>query len=119
MSMSQCCSMTPCDCGYAYRQWERARVVALRDLLNQVLAEELSENTTLSNKHVFEIEEADRQALVLAIAKLTISRPGWNAMLRRIAESLSGAAMFDEFVSHGPEILDASGLDPASEVSND
>lgn len=54
--------------------------------------------------HTFEIEEADRQAIVLALAKLTFTRPGWRWYLRTIAESLSAAEMFDESVEHGPDV---------------
>lgn len=52
----------------------------------------------------YEIREEDRQAIVLAVAKLSISRPGWTMMLREIAEgTFKAGAMFDEFVSMGPD----------------
>lgn len=43
------------------------------------------------------IEEGDRQAILLAIAELALSRPGWDYMLAKIADSLDGRHMFDEF----------------------
>lgn len=54
--------------------------------------------------YTFEIEDADRQALVLALAKLTFTRPGWREYMRTIAERLSSTAMFDEFVEQGPDV---------------
>ncbi len=52
----------------------------------------------------YEIEEGDRQAIVLALAKLSLTRPGWLDMLRGLAENtFHGGAMFDEFASHGPD----------------
>lgn len=70
--------------------------------------------------HTVELEEADRQAIVLALAKLTFTRPGWRWYLRTIAERLSAVTMFDESVEQGPEVkLDvervAQRLDPGSE----
>jgi hypothetical protein len=50
----------------------------------------------------FEIEEMDRQAILLALAKLSLTRPGWHpACLSRIADKLGGRAMYEEFRSHG------------------
>jgi hypothetical protein len=48
-------------------------------------------------EHTFEIPEEDRQAVVLAIAKLSLERPGWLEYLREIAGRLRGEAMFDDF----------------------
>jgi hypothetical protein len=42
-------------------------------------------------------EESDRQAVLLALAELALSRPGWNDMLRRIATTLAGEGLYDEF----------------------
>jgi hypothetical protein len=43
-------------------------------------------------------EEEERQAILLALAELALSRPGWNDYcLRPIAEKLNGAAMFEAF----------------------
>lgn len=51
-----------------------------------------------------ELEEGDRQAIILALAKLSLSRPGWHAAcLSRIAEQLSGLQMYEQFRAHGPE----------------
>jgi hypothetical protein len=43
----------------------------------------------MSNQH-FTIEESDRQAIVLALAMLSLQRPGWDWMLGGIAEKLGG-----------------------------
>ena len=48
----------------------------------------------------FTIEESDRQAIVLALAMLSLQRPGWDWMLGGIAEKLGGVVegryMYDE-----------------------
>jgi hypothetical protein len=43
------------------------------------------------------IEEGDRQMMLLAIAELALSRPGWDETLGRLAEVLGDRAMFAEF----------------------
>jgi hypothetical protein len=42
-------------------------------------------------------EESDRQAMLLALAELALSRPGWDYMLRKIAARLDGEDLYDEF----------------------
>lgn len=39
-------------------------------------------------RHTFTIEEADRQALVLALALLALHRPGWNYYCGTVAMQL-------------------------------
>lgn len=52
----------------------------------------------------YAIREEDRQALVLALAKLSLTRPGWKPMLRGLAAgTFRAGGMFDEFASHGPD----------------
>jgi hypothetical protein len=48
-------------------------------------------------KHHVDLDESQRQAVLLALAQLSISRPGWLIMLREIAEQFCGASMFDKF----------------------
>jgi hypothetical protein len=45
----------------------------------------------------FEIEEGQRQMILLAIAELALSRPGFDHMLGEIAKQFSGEEMFAEF----------------------
>lgn len=53
-----------------------------------------------------ELEEGDRQAILLALAKLSLSRPGWHpACLSRIADQLRGREMYEQFRSHGPDTV--------------
>jgi hypothetical protein len=54
----------------------------------------------------YEIDEGDRQLILLAIAELALSRPGWDWTLGRLAELLStspavadGRVMFEQFKS--------------------
>lgn len=56
-------------------------------------------------------EESDRQLVLLAIAELALSRPGFNPALELIAISLGSREMFEQFkltssdrirASHGP-----------------
>jgi hypothetical protein len=42
------------------------------------------------------LSEEQRQAMLLALAELALSRPGWDAMLREIASLMFGEQMFDE-----------------------
>jgi hypothetical protein len=41
--------------------------------------------------------EEERQAMLLALAELALSRPGWDDMLRLITRKLRGEELFDEF----------------------
>lgn len=60
------------------------------------------------------IPEEDRSAILLALADLSLARPGWFNYLRGIAETLDGGTMFDGFRV-------TSGLPPGSpaDTSND
>lgn len=42
-------------------------------------------------------DEGERQMLLLAIAELALSRPGWDWMLGEVADRFEGRAMFDQF----------------------
>jgi hypothetical protein len=59
----------------------------------------------------FDLEEDQRQMVVLAIAELALSRPGWDEALGEIAEQFGAREMFEDFkrinadrvkASHGP-----------------
>jgi hypothetical protein len=43
------------------------------------------------------LNEGDRQMILLALAELALSRPGWDDALRRIAEHYRGSEMFEQF----------------------
>ena len=45
----------------------------------------------------FGIDEGQRQTVLLALAELALTRPGWNWMLGEIAEHFQGREMFDNF----------------------
>jgi hypothetical protein len=52
----------------------------------------------------FDIEEGDRQAIILALAKLSFTRPGWHpGCLSRIAKQLGGLEMYEAFRDHGAD----------------
>jgi hypothetical protein len=59
----------------------------------------------MNQDHTITIEEGDRQAILLAIAHLSIERPGWEKMLIAIALKMDNRQpdgrpqMFDEFRS--------------------
>ena len=44
-----------------------------------------------------EIEEGQRQMILLALAELALSRPGWDWTLGETAEKLQGREMFEDF----------------------
>jgi hypothetical protein len=43
------------------------------------------------------LDEMQRQAVLLAIARLSVERPGWDEHLAEIADLLDGRTMFDMF----------------------
>lgn len=45
----------------------------------------------------FEIDESQRQMILLAIAELALSRPGWHWTLGELAKVFDGEKMFVEF----------------------
>jgi hypothetical protein len=45
----------------------------------------------------FEIEEEERQTVLLALAQMAIARPGWSRMLLIIAMKLQAAEMYEKF----------------------
>lgn len=55
--------------------------------------------------HSFQIEEEDRQMILLALAELALSRPGWNDTLTRLSSVFAtgdgavdnGRALFEGF----------------------
>jgi hypothetical protein len=53
----------------------------------------------------FELEEGNRQMMLLAIAELALSRPGWDDALGHIAETLSAAE--PGAVADGRQIFEA------------
>ncbi len=60
-------------------------------------------------------DESDRQAMLLAIAMLSVERPGWHYMLGRIADRLHGRDIYEKFRGlHGPMPGegDSPGADP-------
>jgi hypothetical protein len=42
-------------------------------------------------------EEGERQMILLALAELALSRPGWDYALGGIAEQFEGREMFEDF----------------------
>jgi hypothetical protein len=71
----------------------------------------------MSAFETFEIREEDRQAILLALAKLSLSRPGWAEYTRTIAERLLGEEIFDQFVSLGEDAADTLPLDAIESFS--
>jgi len=43
------------------------------------------------------IPEEHRQAIVLALAQLSLARPGWHSFLMEVAGNLSGSELFETF----------------------
>ena len=44
---------------------------------------------------MFELEEPERQLILLGLAQLALDRPGWNWTLGELSEKLSGREMFE------------------------
>jgi hypothetical protein len=51
------------------------------------------------------LAEEQRQLVLLAIAKLSLSRPGFDYALREIAQKLHGVTMYESFKAMGPDEL--------------
>lgn len=49
----------------------------------------------------FDVSEEQRQTMILALAHLSLKRPGWDNMLKEIAIILGGPDMFEEFRVYG------------------
>jgi hypothetical protein len=47
---------------------------------------------------VLRVTEEERQLILLALAELSLSRPGWDDALRRIAVGLFGEAIYIELM---------------------
>lgn len=80
----------------------RIRVMAQCDDLDAVfnlLAQyaEHDRDSALEAATAPKVEEGYRQMILLAIAELALSRPGWDYALGEIAESFRGREMFEEF----------------------
>lgn len=52
-----------------------------------------------SASHPHYLNEAQRQAVVLALAILALERPGWDQMLHETAGCLDGHELYDRFKS--------------------
>lgn len=52
--------------------------------------------------HTFEIDEGQRQMLVLAVAHLAVERPGWDYALQNIARVFHAEEMYQEFKELAP-----------------
>jgi hypothetical protein len=48
-------------------------------------------------KRTFTVDEGQRQILLLALAKLSLERPGWEYALDLIAAQLQGREMYESF----------------------
>lgn len=55
------------------------------------------------------VDEADRQAIIMALAGLALRRPGWNQYLRGIAEQFRDVEMFDEFKRLNADLVKPDG----------
>jgi hypothetical protein len=51
----------------------------------------------MNDPRAITLDESDRQLVMLALAILSLDRPGWHWTLGRLAEIYSGREMFEEF----------------------
>lgn len=58
------------------------------------------------------IEEEERQTTLLALAELSLRRPGWLDHLERIADKFSGRKMFDGFRETSSDLVSESSSKP-------
>lgn len=57
------------------------------------------------------IEEGERQTTLLALAELSLRRPGWLDHLERIANKFNGRDMFDGFRETSADLIRADDRD--------
>lgn len=51
-----------------------------------------------------ELEESDRQVIILALAKLSLTRPGWHpACIGPLVDRLGGRHNYEQYRLHGPD----------------
>ncbi len=55
-----------------------------------------------------ELREDERQAMMLALSRLALERPGWRPYLRMIAQRADAEPLYDEFLRLGA--LEARGM---------
>lgn len=67
----------------------------------------------MTHEHDFHINEGQRQALLLAIGRLAVERPGWDWMLGEIADTFHGREMFERF-----KVLKREELPPRAEIDD-
>lgn len=58
------------------------------------------------------ISEEERQATVLALARLALSRPGWGVFLSGVAEKLNGREAFESFKKSNNDLVPPDELYP-------
>lgn len=58
---------------------------------------------------MLQMDEEERQVVILALAELALSRPGWDHMLRHIVERIDapGLAMFEQLKSSNADRVQA------------
>ncbi len=57
------------------------------------------------------IEEEDRQMILLALAELSLRRPGWLDALGRVADKFHGREMFDGFRKTSADLIGPNDAD--------
>lgn len=51
-----------------------------------------------------ELEESDRQVILIALAKLSLSRPGWHEhCIGPMVDRLRGRENYERYRAHGPD----------------
>jgi hypothetical protein len=56
------------------------------------------------------LDEGQRQMLLLALAELALSRPGWDHSIREIASRFSGLEMYESFkLSNADRVRESRG----------
>lgn len=59
--------------------------------------------------HTFTLPEEDRQLILLALALMSLRRPGWEYAAREAAKRLSGEEMYDSFRRSNEDVEVPSG----------
>lgn len=69
--------------------------------------------------YIVKVSEEERQMTVLALAELSLRRPGWLDALGRVADTFYGREMFDEFRVSSADVIAETTQDADRELRGD
>ena len=88
------------------------------DPLMKAITEDLEKlkalKSTLEFLPAVVLEESGRQLVLMALAHLSLERPGWDAALKEVAEQMKGGRMYEQFKDLHRDAIRLAGALPGS-----